>query len=113
LATFKIAAIERNGESVGPRVFLPRASSLKYQFIPSSAAILRRNFKTTKPSAGHGRDGIVQLYDSSLDCTEFVRRKLENRDAAAAKVLLIGEAMIGGNEQIEGVFGQRESVAVL
>ncbi len=86
LAAFKIAAIERSGESVGLRVFSPRASSLKYQFIPSSAAILQRNFKTTKSSAGHSRDGIVQLYGSSLDCREPVSRELENRDAAAAKV---------------------------
>ena len=50
---------------------------------------------------------------NGFDCTELVGREFENRDLAIAKILLIDEALVGGDEQIELAFSECEQFAVL
>jgi hypothetical protein len=44
---------------------------------------------------------------------QLVCREFENRDPATAKVLLIGEALVSSDEQIELAFSEREQFTVL
>jgi len=53
------------------------------------------------------------LCGSAFDWTELVCRKFENRDLATAKILLVGEALVGSDEQIELAFSECEQFAVL
>jgi hypothetical protein len=53
------------------------------------------------------------LCGSGFDWTKLVCRKFENRDLATAKILLVGEALVGSDEQIELAFSECELFAVL
>jgi hypothetical protein len=53
------------------------------------------------------------LCGNGFDCTELVGREFDNRDLATAKILLAGEALVGGDEQIELAFSKCEQFAVL
>lgn len=45
--------------------------------------------------------------------TQFIGRELKNRSPVATQVLLIFQALIGRNKQIELVLGERQEFAVL
>ena len=49
---------------------------------------------------------------NTFDCTKLVCRKFENRDLATTKILLVGEALVGSDEQIELAFSEREQFAI-